>query len=456
MHAQEVSLKRALVFMFAVGLSGLGCTGTAGSGNNAGAGGDSGGSGTGGSVGTAGASGQGGAAGVAGASGSGGASSMGGTTGAAGATGAAGGSGGGMTSGTGGATGAGGSLTGAAAARMTIGASYFIGADITDQETQPAATRANLLTLMKAHGFNYVRLRTFVDPKAADGYDKTNIGFDDIAHTVAFGKQVKDAGMGFLLDIHYSDNWADPGKQCVPVAWQSIPTIAGMATAVHDYTKDVITQLVAGGARPDMVQIGNEETPGLLIHLCDSRGLPLAGIAGYNPVNGALYLYSSTDKGAPPAGGPPAGGWNNLGMLLNAAAAGIKEIDTGIKIVIHLDRGNDLASSRNYITNATAKGVPFDVLAESCYVNVQGQPADWQATFSALATQFPNVKLMISEYSTQQRAANDIIFQLPNLQGIGTFNWQPTDLWTRAGATYTAQTDMALYDLMKTAYASRL
>jgi arabinogalactan endo-1,4-beta-galactosidase len=300
-----------------------------------------------------------------------------------------------------------------------------------------------------------VRLRTFVDPKAADGYDKTN-GNDDIAHTVAFGKQVKDAGMGFLLDFHYSDNWADPGKQCVPVAWQSITTIAGMATAVHDYTKDAITQLVAGGARPDMVQIGNEETPGLLIHLCDSRGLPLAGIAGYNPVNGALYLYSSTDKGAPPAGGPPAGGWNNLGMLLNAAAAGIKEVDPGIKIVIHLDRGNDLASSRNYITNATAKGVPFDVFAESCYVNVQGQPADWQATFSALSTQFPNVKLMISEYSTQQRAANDIIFQLPNMQGIGTFNWQPTDLWTRAGANYTAQTDMALYDLMKTAYASRL
>ena len=395
---------------------------------------------------------SGGTSGGAGASGAGGASSSGGTTGTGGVTGT-GGSGGTVT-GSGGATGAGGSLTGGGGA-MTIGASYFIGADITDQETQPAATRANLLTLMKAHGFNYVRLRTFVEPKAADGYDKTN-GFDDIAHTVAFGKQVKDAGMGFLLDFHYSDNWADPGKQCVPVAWQSITTIAAMATAVHDYTKDAITQLVAGGARPDMVQIGNEETPGLLIHLCDSRGLPLAGIAGYNAVNGALYLYSSTDKGAPPAGGPPAGGWNNLGMLLNAAAQGIKEVDTGIKIVIHLDRGNDVASSRNYITNATAKGVPFDVFAESCYVNVQGQPADWQATFSALSTQFPSVKLMISEYSTQQRAANDIIFQLPNLQGIGSFNWQPTDLWTRAGANYTAQADMSIYDQMKTDYASRL
>jgi len=202
--------------------------------------------------------------------------------------------------------------------------------------------------------------------------------------------------------------------------------------------------------------MGNEETPGILIHLCDSAGHPLAGTAGYNRVNGALYLYSSTDNGAPPAGGPPAGGWNNLGMLLNAAAAGVKEVDTGIKIALHLDRGNDLASSRNFITNATAKAVPFDVFAESCYTNTQGQPSDWQATFTALSTAFPNVKLMIAEYGSNQRPANDVIFNLPNQQGIGTFNWQPRDLWTRSGATYTAQANLSIYDTMKTDYASRL
>ena len=51
--------------------------------------------------------------------------------------------------------------------------SYWMGADITDQETAPAAAQDNLLTQMKAHGFNAIRLRTFVDPKAADGYDKS-------------------------------------------------------------------------------------------------------------------------------------------------------------------------------------------------------------------------------------------------------------------------------------------
>jgi arabinogalactan endo-1,4-beta-galactosidase len=205
-----------------------------------------------------------------------------------------------------------------------------------------------------------------------------------------------------------------------------------------------------------MVQIGNESTPGILIHLCDAGGRPLAGIAGYNPVNGALYLYSSTDVGAPPAGGPPAGGWTNLGMLLNAGGQAIKEVDSGIKIALHLDRGNDLASSRNYIQNAMAKSVPFDVFAESCYTGTQGQPADWQATFGSLATSFPSLKFMIAEYGGAQRAANDVIFNLPNQLGIGTFIWQPNNLWTRSGSAYAVQPTMSIYDLMMTDYASRL
>src|SRR5206468_2258655 len=125
------------------------------------------------------------------------AGSAGGRGGAGGTTGVAGASGRGGTTGTAGSTGSGGSK---------LPFSFYIGADITDQETQSVATRASLLTLMKSHGFNYIRLRTFVDPKASDGYDRNN-GYDDIAHTVAFGKQVKDAGMGLLVDFHYSDNW---------------------------------------------------------------------------------------------------------------------------------------------------------------------------------------------------------------------------------------------------------
>ncbi|HTQ02816.1 MAG TPA: glycosyl hydrolase 53 family protein [Polyangiaceae bacterium] len=355
--------------------------------------------------------------------------SAGGRTGAGGAPGGRGGAPGGA-----GKAGAGGGTT--------LPFSYMIGADVTDQEPQPDATRGNLLTIMQSHGFNAIRLRTFVDPKAADGYDKQN-GYDDITHTVAFGKQVKDAGMALLVDFHYSDNWADPGKQCVPVAWQSYTTIDDLAAAVHDYTKDAITQLVAGGARPDMVQIGNEITPGMLLHRCDSGGMP----TGSNPVTGSID------------------DWSNLGALLKAGVQGVKDVDAGIVISLHIDQGDGLSTSKSFITNAQKQGVAFDAFGESCYTAYQGQPSVWQNTFDGLSTSFPTLELFIAEYGPAQREANDIIYGLANDQGIGTFNWEPTtqgdwntghDLLRRSGSTYTAEPDLALYDQMKIDYADRL
>jgi arabinogalactan endo-1,4-beta-galactosidase len=377
---------------------------------------------------------------------------------------ASGGAGGNATGGAagdaaGGKSASGGSASGGSSGGGSTGfkGSFFLGADVTDQEVQNDSVRATLLSIMKSHGFNSVRLRTFVDPKASDGYDKTN-GYDDIAHTVAFGKQIKDAGMGLLVDFHYSDNWADPGKQCVPVAWQSYTTIGQLATALHDYTKDAITKLIAGGARPDMVQIGNETTPGMLLHRCDSGGQP----TGSNPITG------STSN------------WANLGMLLKAGVDAVREVDPTILVSFHIDRGGDkatdskgaaLQTSTNWLTNAM-KYVTPDAFGESCYQRYQGDPnstantkATWTSTFAGLASKFPNVKLFAAEYGPMQREINDVVFALPNQQGIGTFNWEPTtqgdwntghDLLRRSGSTYTEQPDLALYDLMKVDYASRL
>ncbi len=183
-----------------------------------------------------------------------------------------------------------------------------MGADITDQEPATATQISNLLSQMKTNGFNFVRLRTFVDPKASDGYDQSR-GYDDITHTVTFGKMVKDAGMGLLVDFHMSDNWADPGKQCVPVSWQGYANITDLSTALHDYVKAAIISLIAGGARPDMVQIGNETTPGMLLHICDASGKPTATAP---KVTGAASTA----------------GWPNLGMLLKAGGQGVKDVDT--------------------------------------------------------------------------------------------------------------------------------
>ena len=341
---------------------------------------------------------------------------------------------------------------------------FMIGADITwvqAAEDRGASyrdgTKRDIFQLLKAHGFNYIRLRTFVDSKAADGYDKQN-GYADLAHTIAFGKRIKAAGLGFLLDFHYSDNWADPGKQCVPVAWQNYKTIAELAGALQAYTTDAITQLIAGGARPDMVQIGNEITPGMLLHVCDGDGQP----SGSNSVTGAIS------------------NWTNLGTLLKAGVKGVKDVDAGIQIMLHIDRGGDkggytgaaASTSASFIDNAQKQGVVFDVFGESCYQAYQGDPAStaktqdgWTKTFAALAQQFPKLRFVAAEYGPMQREINDVVFGLPGMQGAGTFSWEPTQqgdwntghvLFTAAGNTYTATADLALYDAMKTAYAGRL
>jgi arabinogalactan endo-1,4-beta-galactosidase len=345
-----------------------------------------------------------------------------------------------------------------------LAASYFIGADVTFVQADEAngaiysdGARKDIFELLKDHGFNYVRLRTFVNPRAADGYDQQN-GYADLAHTITFGRRVKDAGLGFLLNFHYSDNWADPGKQCVPIAWQGM-ALADMVQALHDYTKDAVSKLVAAGARPDMVQLGNGITPGLLLHVCDGSGTP----TGPSAVNGGVAS------------------WTNLAMFLKAGAAAVREVDPGIQIVLHIDRGGDkpqdtpgaaLQTSIDWTTSALAAGVPFDILGESAYQLYQGDPSDdaatasdWASTFGGIAAHFPDLRLMAVEYGPMQRQINDVVYGLPGGRGIGTFDWEPTHagawntghaLFSATGNTYDATADLALFDAMKSAYAERL
>jgi arabinogalactan endo-1,4-beta-galactosidase len=481
----------SMSLLFTVALAAQACTqngsgqaqghgGTTGSGGSTASAGTGGASGTGGNTGVGGTmnTATGGAPGTGGRVATGGTSSSGGAaTGGSGSTTTAGGAGGRGAGGTtttsagettsggtsGGASDAGSATGGNAGGRGgsagTFSASYLIGADISFSQIASVAGQDSLMAQLKSHGFNAIRLRTFVDPKAADGYDRTD-GMCDLAHTIAMGKRVKDLGMFLLVDFHYSDNWADPGKQCVPVAWQKYTTITDLATAVHDYTKDSITKLIAGGARPDMVQIGNETTPGMLLHVCDADGKP----TGDNKVTGSIS------------------NWANLGALFKAGIQGAKDVDPGILTALHIDRGGDkvkeetagtaLTISKTYITNAIKQGVTFDVFGESCYQQYQGDPGStantkttWTNTLGGLAAAFPTIKILAAEYGPMQREINDVVYGIANKQGLGTFNWEPERggdwntghvLFDWSGNTFTAQTDLGLYDQMKTQYADRL
>lgn len=334
---------------------------------------------------------------------------------------------------------------------------YWLGADVssiqeavdlgttyrdTDGEIKP------MLALLKNHGFNAIRLRVFVDPLAPYGYASDDLcpgraeAYNDRDHTVEYAREVKAAGMAFLLDFHYSDTWADPGKQVIPESWRSLDSVDALATAVYDHTMDVLRALGDADAAPDMVQVGNEITPGMLIHV--------------PTVN--TDCYGNDSQMTSPNGS--ASNWGNLGQLLRAGTRAVREFDPEIEVMLHIENTDDLAGVRWWVENAIAEGVDFDVLGLSAYEAFQGPPSTWRSTLQALAASFPDLAFMLAEYNPSRREANDIIRELPEGQGLGTFFWEPTlsgswgaSMFTSQGGTLTANSeDFAEYDQMRLDY----
>ncbi|WP_437581551.1 glycosyl hydrolase 53 family protein [Sorangium sp. So ce887] len=361
--------------------------------------------------------------------GSGGASSAatGGDAGAGGAPVSAGGSGGASTSGTGG-----GGTPGTPAG-------FILGADISWVQEREAGGKVfrdvdpatgelvekDILEILKAHGFNWIRLRLFNDPTAiyadpvVDDDPYSREGFCDLAHTIEMAQRVKRANMGLLLDFHYSDVWADPDDQHKPVAWAELEGDA-LASAMREFTRDAIEQLSAAGARPDMVQIGNETPQGLL--------WPDGFVTGQ--------------------------AFQGLGALLKAGIQGVKDADDTIAVMLHLDRCNDNAVTRWWVDGVLGQGVAFDVLGQSCYTEYQGPPSDWQRNFDDLVTRYPDLKFVVAEYSWEKRAANDLMFNLPDKRGLGTFIWEPTEYHERIfdSRGNVIEAMIAPYDQMKIDY----
>ena len=117
----------------------------------------------------------------------------------------------------------------------------------------------NLFDFAVSQGFNYGRLRIWNEPDK----DSRAKGYCDINKTISMAKEFKKRGMGFLLDFHYSDWYADPGKQIKPVAWEGLDN-EELIAAVYDYTKSVLVKMDDEGVYPEMVQIGNEIRCGMI------------------------------------------------------------------------------------------------------------------------------------------------------------------------------------------------
>jgi arabinogalactan endo-1,4-beta-galactosidase len=338
---------------------------------------------------------------------------------------------------------------------------FMLGADISSvqeavdggarfQDTD--GTQKDLLEILGNHGFNYVRLRAFVEPAALYGYaNPTGAAqfqkaedYCDTQHTLKVAREAKAAGMGFLLDLHYSDNWADPGKQVIPTAWRDAASIDDLAARLGAYTHEVVAALIEGGARPDMVQLGNEITPGLLIHVPAEDPQPdqwgnMNKVV--NSVNGSAESF------------------NNVATLLKAGVSAVRQLDPTIKIMLHLENTESFAAARDWVTAVQSRGVELDVLGLSCYTAWQGEPELWEDTFQQLAARLPDISFVIAEYNPERTRANQMMRDLPDGRGLGTFFWEPTQsgawgasLFTFTGSAYTANADdFAEFDAIKLA-----
>lgn len=186
-------------------------------------------------------------------------------------------------------------------------------------------TKKDALQLLKDRGMNTVRLRVFVNPS-----DDPRSGHCSKEETVAFAVRAQKMGFRIMIDFHYSDSWADPGKQNKPAAWKDLP-FNQLAQALYDHTFDVMTTLQKANVKTEWVQIGNE-IPG-----------------------GMLWPDGSTDN------------WKQLGILLNKGYDAVKAVDKTIKVIVHVDEGDNIEKFRTFFDNATEQKVRYDVIGLSYY-----------------------------------------------------------------------------------------
>ena len=223
----------------------------------------------------------------------------------------------------------------------------------------------DILQYLKADkDVNYVRLRIWNNPTTSfDAGDYCNK-----EHTIEMAQRIKQAGLKFLLDFHYSDTWADPSYQSKPEAWKNL-NFSELKQAVYDYTADILNSLNTVGAYPDMVQVGNE-------------------ISG-----GMLWEDGYIDN------------LDNLAELLNSGISAVRDttpINQKTKIMIHLAEGGDKERFEYFFDNMIARGVTdFDVIGMSYYPYWHGTPQDLKNNMNNIVKRYQK-EVVVAETSYPQ------------------------------------------------------
>lgn len=187
----------------------------------------------------------------------------------------------------------------------------------------------DLLAIMKSYDVDTIRIRLWNDPWSETG-ESYGAGENDLKTSLEIAKRVTAAGFGVLLNFHYSDFWADPGKQIKPKAWADYG-VKGLEQAVYDYTLESMQTFLDAGVNITMVQVGNELSNGLLW----------------------------------PEGKVP--NYDNIATFVNAGIRAVRKADAAIPVMIHLDNGGNNALYREWFDNFTKRGEDFEIIGLSYY-----------------------------------------------------------------------------------------
>jgi arabinogalactan endo-1,4-beta-galactosidase len=293
------------------------------------------------------------------------------------------------------------------------GVDYAIGADLSflkqaeDRGTvfKDKGEEKPGLEIFKEHGYNWIRLRLFHSPTRLP---------NNLEYTIELAKQAKKLGFKFLLNYHYSDTWADPGKQYIPKVWAD-KSHDELVQAVFEYTRDTIVAFKEAGVLPDMVQPGNEIS------------------------NGMLW----------PDGKLP-GNWDNFAELMEA---GINGVDAGRGngkrplIMVHIDKGGSKSRTKAFFDKWHSYGIRYDIIGQSYYPWWHGTLLELRENMIFMANEYKKDIILVEvaynwrpgeyikrkapfpETSEGQRQfleeVNRIVLSTPDNRGKGIFWWEP-------------------------------
>lgn len=269
--------------------------------------------------------------------------------------------------------------------------------------------------LVKKYGVNAIRLRLWNHPENVE----ESKGYCNLADTIAMAKRIKAHQMSFMLNFHYSDFWADPGKQRKPKAWENLD-FSELKEAVFTYTRDTLLTLKEEGVLPEIVQIGNEIRSGLLF--------PEGELPDYK---GMVELVNAGIQGA----------------------RAVADSDT-MKIMIHLDQGGRYFYIKEWFDKAFEAGLEdFDLIGLSYYPFWHGTFMDLKETLNKLVFDYQKPIMIVETAHAWRKSTNGFIDEsqekiagvlatpegqkkvldlvmnitasLPDQMGCGVYYWEP-------------------------------